>query len=186
MKTPLQVPVWHTYPGMIALITARHGGKQNVMASGWHTYIGSSPAFYGISLRKETYTYGLIEQSGEFGVHFLPAHCSEAIQAVGSCSGEEVDKFSAFKIAYEQAKHIDVPLPGNAAFIVTWERLMYKMNRVYFVFLLYLISRALISALVHFLAKNNLQIHFLSGFEGYFFTYYEIISPGSPFWCVWC
>ncbi|MGG4217423.1 flavin reductase family protein [Paenibacillus jamilae] len=100
----------HAYPGMVAVVTSRHEGVNNVMASGWHTYIGSSPGMYGISLRKETYSYGLIEKSGGFGVQFLPAHRSEWIQAVGTFSGKDVDKFQQFGIAYEDGISVDVPI----------------------------------------------------------------------------
>jgi flavin reductase (DIM6/NTAB) family NADH-FMN oxidoreductase RutF len=101
---------------MVAIVTARHEGQQNIMASGWHTYIGSSPGIYGISLRKETFTYSLIEQSGAFGVHFLPAHCSEIIQAVGTYSGRDLDKFKEFNIGYEEGLQVDIPVLTDAYF----------------------------------------------------------------------
>ncbi|WP_431087808.1 hypothetical protein [Paenibacillus sp. 8b26] len=55
MRTLIADPAIHAYPGMVAVVTSRHDGVQNIMSSGWHTYIGSSPGMYGISLRKETY-----------------------------------------------------------------------------------------------------------------------------------
>lgn len=116
MRQPIDRELWYTYPGMIALVTARHDGKQNIMASGWHTYIGSSPGIYGISVGKGTYTYSLIEQSGVFGVHFLPARYSEIIQAVGTYSGRDMDKFKAFKIDYEQGLKADIPILKEAYF----------------------------------------------------------------------
>ncbi|SCY10047.1 NADH-FMN oxidoreductase RutF, flavin reductase (DIM6/NTAB) family [Paenibacillus polysaccharolyticus] len=116
MRQPIQDESWYSYPGMVAIVTARHEGKQNIMASGWHTYIGSSPGIYGISLRKETYTYTLIEQSGAFGVHFLPAHCSEIIQAVGTYSGRDLDKFKEFNIEYEEGLQVDIPVLTDAYF----------------------------------------------------------------------
>ncbi|RXZ83163.1 flavin reductase [Paenibacillaceae bacterium] len=116
MRLPISEPLFYSYPGMVAVVTSRFNGKQNVMASGWHTYIGSSPGVYGISLRKETYTYPLIEQSGVFGVHFLPARCSEMIQAVGTYSGQDIDKFEKFNIAYEEGLKADIPVLTDAYF----------------------------------------------------------------------
>ncbi|WP_226001296.1 flavin reductase family protein [Paenibacillus sp. BJ-4] len=110
MRTLIADPVIHAYPGMVAVVTSCHNGMKNVMASGWHTYIGSSPGMYGISLRKETYSHGLIEKSGGFGVQFLPAHRSELIQAVGTFSGRDIDKFQHFEIAYEDGVTVDVPI----------------------------------------------------------------------------
>ncbi|WP_042161006.1 flavin reductase family protein [Paenibacillus gorillae] len=116
MRVPINEEIMHTYPGMVAIVTSRFNGQQNVMASGWHTYIGSSPGIYGISLRKETYSYSLIEQSGVFGVHFLPASSSEVIQAVGTFSGRDIDKFNKFNIRYEEGLKVDVPVLSDAYF----------------------------------------------------------------------
>lgn len=55
MLQSIEEPKFYSYPGMVAVVTSRHEGVQNVMASGWHTYIGSSPGVYGISfVRKHT------------------------------------------------------------------------------------------------------------------------------------
>ncbi|OBZ18506.1 flavin oxidoreductase [Bacillus sp. FJAT-27264] len=116
MRLPISEARWYSYPGMVAIVTSRSNGQQNIMASGWHTYIGSSPGIYGISIRKETYTYELIEQSGVFGVHFMPARCSEMIQAVGTFSGRDMDKFDKFNIAYEEGLKADIPVLTEAYF----------------------------------------------------------------------
>jgi flavin reductase (DIM6/NTAB) family NADH-FMN oxidoreductase RutF len=116
MRLPINEELWYSYPGMVAIVTSRYNGKQNIMASGWHTYIGSSPGIYGISLRKETHSYQLIEQSGLFGVHFLPTSCSEMIQAVGTFSGRDVDKFDKFNISYEEGLKADIPVLTDAYF----------------------------------------------------------------------
>lgn len=86
------------------------------MASGWHTYIGSSPGMYGISINKETYTYKLIEKSGVFGVNFLPGRCSELIQALGTHSGRDLNKFEAFHIQYEEGRKAEIPILTDAYF----------------------------------------------------------------------
>jgi flavin reductase (DIM6/NTAB) family NADH-FMN oxidoreductase RutF len=116
MRLPVYDDSWYAYPGMVAVVTSRYNGKQNVMASGWHTYVGSSPGIYGISIRKETYTYQLIEQGGVFGVHFMPASFSEMIQAVGTFSGQDIDKFDKFNIPYEQGLKTDIPVLTEAYF----------------------------------------------------------------------
>ncbi|MDF1511788.1 flavin reductase, partial [Robertmurraya sp. DFI.2.37] len=58
----------------------------------------------------------MIEKSGVFGVHFLPANCSEFIQAVGTCSGSEIDKFQSFNIPYENGLKADIPVLTDAYF----------------------------------------------------------------------
>ena len=87
MRIPTSKPGWHTYPGMVAIVTSMNENQKNVMAAGWHTYIGQDPGYYGISLRKETHSFKLIKESGVFGVNFLTGTDSEWIQAAGTYSG---------------------------------------------------------------------------------------------------
>jgi len=114
MRTPINESIWYAYPGMIAVITARHNEKQNIMAIGWHTYIATD--MYGISIDKTAHTYDMIEKSGVFGVHFLPAHCSELIQNIGTTSGSDIDKFQTFNISYEDGLKADIPVLTDAYF----------------------------------------------------------------------
>lgn len=116
MREPVDASSWHTYPSMVAIVTSKHFGKQNVMASGWHTFMATNPGHYGIAIRKETYTYELIQQSAVFAVQFLPAAHSEQIQACGTFSGREIDKFSTFSIPFEPGIKVDVPVLSDAYF----------------------------------------------------------------------
>ena len=116
MRTPTQEPIWYSYPGMVAVITSQYRGEQNIMASGWHTYIGSNPGTYGISLQEQAHTFQMIKQSGVFGVHFLPASSSELIQAIGTFSGANIDKFQKYKISYENGIKADIPILSEAYF----------------------------------------------------------------------
>lgn len=114
MRKPTDQPVIHSYPGMVAIVTARWNGKQNVMAAGWHSALSMEPPIYGIAVAKERYIHSLILQSGAFGVQFLPAERSEWIQRVGRTTGRELDKFSTFGIEYENGLTVDVPILTEA------------------------------------------------------------------------
>ena len=116
VRKPTKNPGWHTYPGMVAMVTSTHNNQSNIMAAGWHTYIGQDPGHYGISLRKETHSYKLIKESGVFGVQFLPGNRSNWIQAAGTYSGSTTDKFQALNIPYEQGIKVDVPILLDAYF----------------------------------------------------------------------
>ncbi len=116
MIEPVHASSWHTYPSMVAIVTSQYDQEQNVMASGWHTFMATEPGHYGIAVRKETYTYELIKQSGVFAVQFLPAAQSEQIQACGTYSGREIDKFSSFSIPYRPGIKVDVPILSDAYF----------------------------------------------------------------------
>ena len=114
MRRPTDRTVMHSYPGMVAVVTARWSGKQDVMAAGWHSYISIEPPIYGVSVAPERYTHHLIKRSGVFCAQFLPASRSELIQQVGVASGHDMDKFSKFGIDSEEALTIDVPMLSEA------------------------------------------------------------------------
>lgn len=114
MKKPTAKFVMHSYPGMVAIITARWNGKQNVMAAGWHSVISMEPPIYGVAIAQERYTHHLVKESGIFGVQFLPAECTEWIQQAGVWSGQEMDKYAAIGLPFDQALRIDVPLLTDA------------------------------------------------------------------------
>jgi len=114
MKKAIEGEITYAYPGMVAVVTSRLGQERNVMAAGWHSYMGSGPAMYGISLREATHSYSLIKQSGVFGVNFLPATCSEQIQLSGTLSGRDVDKLSQLKLSFEDGIKTGVPVLNEA------------------------------------------------------------------------
>ncbi|CAM3923844.1 flavin reductase family protein [Alkalicoccus chagannorensis] len=86
--------VMHSYPGLVALITAASGTKRSLMAAGWHSWISYEPPIFGISVAPERYTHHIMEEAGSFAVQFLPAGCESVIQTAGSFSSSETDKFT--------------------------------------------------------------------------------------------
>ncbi len=116
MRKPIDYLSLHAYPGMVALVTSKHKDKHNIMAAGFHTAIGYAPPIYGVSLRKETYSYDLIMESGVFGINFVPAHLAKLIQTVGTRSGRHMDKFSEYNIEYDNGKKLNVPILKEAYF----------------------------------------------------------------------
>ncbi|MFF2907947.1 flavin reductase family protein [Paenibacillus sp. NPDC057934] len=114
MLQPKEQLSMYSYPGIVASITSRHDGKQNLMAAGWHTLISYQPAIYGISIRKETYSYKLIVESGSFGINFLPSSRSNWIQAAGTFSGNQKNKFKEFDISYRDGNKLDIPILTDA------------------------------------------------------------------------
>jgi flavin reductase (DIM6/NTAB) family NADH-FMN oxidoreductase RutF len=116
MRIPTDKSLIYTYPGLVAIVTSRSEGQQNIMAAAWHTYLGMDPATYGVSIGRARHTFKLIEKSGVFAVHFLPAELSEWIQLVGTTSGKDTDKFKAFGISYEDGLIVDVPILKDAYF----------------------------------------------------------------------
>ncbi|NIK11341.1 flavin reductase family protein [Alkalibacillus almallahensis] len=114
MRQPTDKTVMHSYPGMVAIVTASHNGEDNVMAAGWHSYISFDPPIYGVAIGRERYTYELIKQSGEFAVHFLPMERAEFIQQSGSFSGSDVNKFEVGGMEFDRGQTINAPILHDA------------------------------------------------------------------------
>ncbi|MED4759594.1 flavin reductase family protein [Priestia megaterium] len=116
MRKPIDHLSLHAYPGMVALVTSKYKDTHNIMAAGWHTVIGYAPPIYGVSLRKETYSYDLIMKSGAFGINFVPANLAKLIQTVGTRSGRDIDKFAEYNIEYDNGMKLNVPILKEAYF----------------------------------------------------------------------
>ncbi|CAM3278912.1 MULTISPECIES: flavin reductase family protein [Saccharibacillus] len=114
MRKAIEGEKMHAYPGMVALVTSQLEEQSNVMAAGWHAYIGASPGMYGIALREETFTYGLVRPSGVFGVNFLPAAQTEAIQGAGTFGGHEGGKLERLGLGFEPGLKTGVPILSDA------------------------------------------------------------------------
>jgi len=52
-----------------------------------------------VAISPKRFSHGLITESGEFTVNFVPYQASRLVALVGGCSGRDVDKFQAFHMA---------------------------------------------------------------------------------------
>ncbi len=116
MRKPIDYVSGHAYPGMVVLLTSKYEDKHNIMAAGFNTTVGYAPLIFGVSLRKEAYSYDLIMNSGSFGINFVPAHLAELIQIVGTRSGRDIDKFAEYNIEYDNGLKLNVPILKEAYF----------------------------------------------------------------------
>jgi flavin reductase (DIM6/NTAB) family NADH-FMN oxidoreductase RutF len=110
MREKTTKTVMHSYPGMVALVTAEWKGKRNIMAAGWHSYISYEPPIYGVAIAEERFTHHLVEQSGEFAINFVPGEFAHHIQQAGVTTGEDTDKFKTFNIKYNPGETVKSPI----------------------------------------------------------------------------
>ncbi len=100
----------HSYPGMVAIVTATYDGVDNVMAAGWHSYISFDPPIYGVAVGQERFTYSLIKQSQQFAINFLPLEKAEFIQQAGVYTGKSTNKFHLGNMEFDRGITIDAPI----------------------------------------------------------------------------
>ena len=72
--------------------------KHNIITIAWSGIINSIKPMLYISVRKERYSYDLIEQSGEFVVNLVTKTLLKACDDCGIHSGKNIDKFEKWNL----------------------------------------------------------------------------------------
>ena len=91
----------------LLLVATDGDGRPNAMTIGW----GSVGSIWGMPIwtvlvRPSRYTYGLIEQTGEFTVNVPGADLAQACAVCGSRSGRDMDKFVECGLTAERGRDI--------------------------------------------------------------------------------
>ncbi|PCN50046.1 flavin reductase [Candidatus Geothermarchaeota archaeon ex4572_27] len=97
------------YPCQVALITAAHGGRRDVMTSSAMP-VSFKPPLLAVSISPKRFTYELIKAQGEFVVNVAPRSLMDKALLCGLKSGREVDKFEEVGLTPGRAKRVDVPI----------------------------------------------------------------------------
>lgn len=69
--------------------------KTNLLAVAWTGTVCSDPPMLSVSVRKERYSYAMLEKSGEFVVNLVGQGQLKALDFCGVRSGRDMDKFAA-------------------------------------------------------------------------------------------
>lgn len=97
--------------GPSVLVSARHEGRDNVMAAAWVMPLDFDPPKVAVVIDKRTFTRRLIEASGSFALSVPCRAIADATYAAGSLSGaSHGDKFADCGLDRFHAQRIDAPL----------------------------------------------------------------------------
>ena len=81
------------YPVPAVLVSMRGpDGRDNLVTVAWTGTVCTNPAMAYISLRPSRFSYGLIQESGEFAINLTTEQLAFATDFCGVRSGREVDK----------------------------------------------------------------------------------------------
>jgi flavin reductase (DIM6/NTAB) family NADH-FMN oxidoreductase RutF len=96
--------------GGLFLVSAGVDGRPNAMTIGWGLVgtIWRRP-FFLVAVRPSRYTYGLIEESGEFTVCLPAKGMAEALEFCGTKSGRDVEKFRELGLTAVKGLEVDAP-----------------------------------------------------------------------------
>ncbi|MDO8289481.1 MAG: flavin reductase family protein [Parvibaculum sp.] len=96
-------------PGPVVFITTNDGQKNNVMTISWTMVLDFSPCF-AITTGAWNSSYAALSKSKECVISIPTVDMIDKIVDVGTCSGEDTDKFEAFGLTAVKAKHVRAPL----------------------------------------------------------------------------
>jgi flavin reductase (DIM6/NTAB) family NADH-FMN oxidoreductase RutF len=97
--------------GPTALVSSRHGGRDNVMAAAWVMPVDFTPCKVSVVIDKSTFTRTLIDASGVFALNLPCVAIADAAYAAGTFSGHTTaDKFAACGLERLESSLLDVPL----------------------------------------------------------------------------
>ena len=78
-------------------------GRPNIMTAAWAGTVNSDPPMVSVSVRKERYSHGLIQDSSEFVVNLVDEAMARATDFCGVKSGRDTDKAKETGLRYMPA-----------------------------------------------------------------------------------
>ena len=98
-----------------ALLVSRGlNGRMNFLTAMWFTPVGFEPSRLVVAISKKTYTYGLVDETGEFVMSAPTSEMMDVVVFAGRISGRDVDKWTATGLTPVKPAKIAVPLIGEA------------------------------------------------------------------------
>ncbi len=128
------------YPLPAVMVScADREGRDNILTIAWTGTTCSDPPMLSISVRKERYSYHMIEETGEFVVNLTTQALVRAVDFCGVRSGKDTDKWKEMRLTREKADIVKAPMikesPVNIECRVTERKdlgshVMYQANVV--------------------------------------------------------
>lgn len=97
-------------PGPVVLLTTAARGRANVMAMSWHMMVEFTPPLIACIVSSADFSFRALRTTKECVIAIPAVALAEKVVAVGNCSGEEVDKFSAVGLTPVPAVLVQAPL----------------------------------------------------------------------------
>jgi flavin reductase (DIM6/NTAB) family NADH-FMN oxidoreductase RutF len=110
-KATIDDAISKKYPeGVAMIVSIDERGRPNAMPAGWYMFTSGDPPMIAISISPRRFTHELIERTRQFVVAFPSEDQSQVVDACGSCTGSEVEKFDCFSIVTEPSLEVKPPL----------------------------------------------------------------------------
>ena len=96
-------------PGPVVLITTNDGVKNNIMTITWTMVMGFS-ANFAITTGAWNHSYAALRSSWECVISIPTVDLIDTVIGIGTCSGDDTDKFAKFGLIAAPGKHVNAPL----------------------------------------------------------------------------
>jgi flavin reductase (DIM6/NTAB) family NADH-FMN oxidoreductase RutF len=96
-------------PGPVVLVVTSDGRKDNVMAISWTMVLDFTPIF-AITTGAWNHSYAALTKTKECVIAIPTVDLLDTVVGVGTCSGQEVDKFETFGLTRLKATQVRAPL----------------------------------------------------------------------------
>lgn len=96
-------------PGPVVLLTTSDKGKANVMTMSWLMDVEFTPQIACI-ISEADYSFRALLKTKQCVIAIPTVDIIRKVVDIGNCSGEDVDKFTKFKLTAVQAENIKAPL----------------------------------------------------------------------------
>ena len=87
----------------------RPGEKANIITIAWAATVCSTPPMVSVSIRKERYSYDIIQETGEYVINLTTKDLAYATDLCGVKSGRDIDKFKEAKLTEQPSQVISAP-----------------------------------------------------------------------------
>lgn len=92
-------------PAVMVSVTDKEG-KSNIITVAWAGTVCTNPPMVSISVRPSRYSYGILEQTGEFVINLTNETLVRACDYCGVVSGRDVDKFEKTGLTPIPMEHV--------------------------------------------------------------------------------
>jgi len=100
----------------VIVASACPNGRVNLMPASWNTPISEDPPTIGVAVDGGSFTHECLEFSGEATINVPSSDMLNVVYSLGSVSGRDVDKVTAFGVRLVESARIKTPgIDGSLA-----------------------------------------------------------------------
>ena len=97
-------------PPVMVSCCSKDGKKNNIITLAWVGILSSDPPMVGICIRPSRFSYGLIEETGDFVVNIPSEDQARSVDYCGMVTGKANDKFKECGLTAGKSSKVAAPL----------------------------------------------------------------------------